>query len=91
MATLTLSFSQTFFSNIPLLTRFPPVRPFLAPHLRTDWLSQLELGNLVGATTDHLKLLPTQHTERSKSSSQTLEMSKDSFFAEKRQMKFTDK
>ena len=49
-----------------LSTRFPPVRPFLASHFRTDWLSLLGLGNQVGSTTDHLLLLPIQLTERSK-------------------------
>ena len=39
---------------------------FLTSHFRTDWLSRLGLGNQVDSTTDHLLLLPTQHTERSK-------------------------
>ena len=50
----------------PSFTRLPPVRPFLVPHFCTDWLSRLGLGNQVGSTTDHLQLLPTQHTKRSK-------------------------
>ena len=58
--------------NAPLGFFPPPLyslswcQTFLAPHFRTDWLTRLGLGNQAGSTTDHLKLLTTQHTKRSK-------------------------
>ena len=37
-----------------LSSRFSSCQTFLASHFRTDWLSQMELGNQVGSTNDHL-------------------------------------
>ena len=39
---------------------------FLSSHFCTNWLSRLGLGEQLGSTTDHLQLLLTQHTKRSK-------------------------
>ena len=44
-----------YFSFAPLpYNPLSPTRYFLASHFRTDWFSQLGLGNPVGSTTDHL-------------------------------------
>ena len=56
---------QVFFFSTILLPAFP-CQIFLASHFCTARLSRFGLGNQVGSTTVHLKLLPTQHTERSK-------------------------
>ena len=53
------------FSPLPYIPH-SSCQTFLSPHFCTDWLSRLGIGNQVGSTTDHLKLLPKQHTERLK-------------------------
>ena len=56
-----------FLSSTSLSTRFPPVRPFLASHFHTDWLSWLGLGNQEGSTNDHLanRYLPSTPKDQS--------------------------
>ena len=55
----------SLFATLPY-NPLSPATSFLASHFLTDWLSRLGLGNQVGSIANHLLLLPTQDTKRSK-------------------------